>query len=60
VGAGIPGLTLSLNPATGVIKGSFADPENAPIKGIVFQEQTNAAGFFLGGTNSGLFLLSPP
>ena len=64
IGSGeIPGLTLSLNPATGVIKGSFADSAatgSAPIKGVVFQEQTNAGGFFLSGTNSGSFLLTPP
>jgi hypothetical protein len=61
---GIPKLTLDLNPATGVIKGGFADPAaakgNATIKGVVFQQQTNAAGFFLGSTNSGSFLLTPP
>jgi hypothetical protein len=62
-GEGIPGLTLSLNPATGVIRGGFTDPaatEPARIKGVVFQEQTNAGGFFLGGANSGSFLLTPP
>ena len=62
-GAEIPGLTLSLNPATGVIKGSFADPAATgatPIKGVVFQQQTNAAGFFLGPANSGSFLLTHP
>jgi len=62
-GAGISGLTLSLSPSTGVIKGSFTDPvtqASAPIKGVVFQEQTNAAGFFLGGATSGKFLLTPP
>ncbi len=62
-GEGIPGLTLSVNPATGVIRGSFTDPVTSattPIKGLVFQDQTNAGGFFLGGTNSGLFLLTPP
>jgi hypothetical protein len=60
---GISGLTLSLNPATGVIRGGFADPAAAtgvaPIKGVVFQEQTNAGGFFHSGANSGSFLLKP-
>jgi len=32
----------------------------ALIKGIVFQEQTNAGGFFPGATNSGNFLLTHP
>ena len=61
-GAGISGLTLSLNPATGVIKGSFAGPAAGavPIKGVVLQEQTNAGGFFPGAPNSGTFLLTPP
>jgi hypothetical protein len=61
-GSGIPGLTLNLSPSTGQIHGTFADPsQRAPvqIKGILLQDQTNAAGFFLGPTNSGLFLLTP-
>jgi hypothetical protein len=61
-GAGIPGLTLSVNPATGLIRGGFSDPSlktAAPIKGVVFQDQINGAGFFLGLTNSGSFLLTP-
>jgi hypothetical protein len=62
-GGGISGLSLTLNPATGVIKGRFADPvttEPDQIKGVVFQEQTNAGGFFLGATNTGNFLLTHP
>jgi hypothetical protein len=62
-GGGISGLTLSLNPATGVIRGGFAGPaatRSTPIKGVIFQEQTNAGGFFPGATNSGTFLLTPP
>jgi hypothetical protein len=58
-GGGIPALSLRLAPSTGVIRGSFSDPA-APIRGIIFQDQTNTAGFFLSGTNSGLFLLTPP
>ena len=59
-GSGIPGLALSLNPATGVIKGAFSNPSSTPIKGVILQEQTNAAGFILSGTNNGFFLLTPP
>lgn len=62
-GSGIPGLALSLNPATGLIRGSFTDPvtsATALIKGILFQDQTNAGGFFLTRTNAGNFLLTPP
>jgi hypothetical protein len=61
-GGGILGLTLSLNPGSGVLKGSFTGPAAtapAPIKGILLQQQTNAAGFFINGTNSGTFLLTP-
>jgi hypothetical protein len=62
-GSEIPGLILNLNPASGVIRGSFDDPAASgatPIKGVVFQDQTNAGGFFRGTTNSGSFLLTPP
>ncbi|MGP8200891.1 MAG: protease pro-enzyme activation domain-containing protein [Limisphaerales bacterium] len=62
VAGDISGLTLSLNPGTGVIKGSFGDPAAAkgvaPIKGVVFQAQTNAAGFFIGADGSGNFILT--
>jgi len=64
VGGDISGLNLSLNPGTGIIKGSFADPAAAtgvaPIKGVVFQAQTNAGGFFIDATSSGSFILTPP
>ncbi|MGD0814005.1 MAG: protease pro-enzyme activation domain-containing protein [Verrucomicrobiota bacterium] len=64
VGGDISGLTLSLAPATGVIKGSFSDPAAAtgvePIKGVVFQAQTNAAGFFIGAGGRGSFILTQP
>jgi len=62
-GTGIPGLTLTLSPSyTGVIKGSFTDPATgvaAPIKGVAFPGDDSADGFFLSGTNSGNFLLTP-
>lgn len=62
-GGGIPDLTLTFTPSTGVIKGGFIDPTTqtpSAIKGMVFQAQSNAAGFFLSGTNGGLFYLTPP
>jgi hypothetical protein len=62
-GGGIPRLALGLNTSTGVITGSFSNQvthATTPIKGVVFQEQTNAGGFFLGASNSGTFLLTPP
>ncbi len=61
-GSGIPGLSLKLTPATGVISGGFSDPTvtgSAPVKGILFPAQTNGVGFFIGATNSGTFLLTP-
>jgi hypothetical protein len=62
-GGNISGLNLRLAPAKGLIHGNFADPAaTAPalIQGVVFQDQTNAAGYFVSGTNAGLFLLTPP
>jgi hypothetical protein len=62
-GAGISKLTLSVVPATGLISGSFLDPATGlatPISGIVLQQPTNAAGFFLSTNATGLFQLLPP
>ncbi len=61
-GAGIPKLTLSVVPSTGVISGSFLDPLTrltTPIKGVVLQQQTNAAGFFATTNATGTFILTP-
>ncbi len=58
----ISNLTLSVMPGTGVISGSFIDPEThlkAAIKGVVLQRQSNAAGFFLGTNATGSFQLTP-
>jgi hypothetical protein len=62
-GTGIPGLALSINPSTGVVAGSFKDPATsraAAIKGVVWQQQTNAGGFFLSTGAAGNFLLTQP
>jgi len=59
---GIPKLMLSVSPGTGVISGSFMDPSTrltTPIKGVVLQQQTNAAGFFEGTNATGKFVLTP-
>jgi hypothetical protein len=61
-GAGIPKLTLSVVPSTGVVSGSFLDPLTllaTPIKGVVLQQQTNAAGFFVSTNATGTFILTP-
>jgi len=62
-GPGIPRLKLSVNPSTGVLSGSFEDMvtgRTASIKGVVFQQQTNAAGFFLSTNATGSLLVTPP
>jgi hypothetical protein len=62
-GPGVPKLTLSLVPSTGLISGSFSDPVtrlSTTIKGIVFQQQTTAGGFFLGTNATGAFGLGVP
>jgi hypothetical protein len=51
-----------VSPGTGVISGSFMDPSTrltTPIKGVVLQQQTNAAGFFEGTNATGKFVLTP-
>ena len=57
-------LALTINKTTGAITGSFANPSNPKqsikINGILFQNQTNAAGYFLGTNQSGAFLLEKP
>jgi hypothetical protein len=56
-------LTLSVAPATGVMSGSFLDPQTkltTPLKGVVLQEQGNAAGFFLSAGETGSFMLTVP
>ncbi|MGO8700860.1 MAG: S8 family serine peptidase [Limisphaerales bacterium] len=62
-GTGVSGLALSINPSTGVVTGSFKDPatgRTAAIKGVVFQQQTNAGGFFIGTGATGNFSLTQP
>jgi hypothetical protein len=56
-------LMLKTNKTTGVISGSFANPENPKqtikINGVILQGQTNAQGYFLGTNQSGTFTLDP-
>jgi hypothetical protein len=55
-------LTLTIKTA-GLITGSFADPSNPnqtiTVNGVLLQNETNAAGYFLGTHQSGAFLLMP-
>jgi hypothetical protein len=60
--AGIPKLTLSAAPGTGVVNGSFLDPLTGlptTLKGAVLQQQGFAAGFFLSTNATGSFYLHP-
>jgi hypothetical protein len=54
-------LTLTINKTTGRISGTFANPSNAKqpitINGVLLQDRTNAAGYFLGSNRSGTFML---
>jgi hypothetical protein len=57
-------LTLTITNSSGLIGGSFANPSNPQqtiqIGGVLLQNQTNAAGYFLGTNQSGSFLLQGP
>jgi len=62
-GPGIASLTLSVAASTGILNGTFLDPATGlatPIRGVVLQQQTNAAGYFLSTNATGLFQLTPP
>jgi hypothetical protein len=56
---------LKTNKTTGVISGSFANPDEPQktikVNGVILQGQTNAAGYFLGtNQSSGAFTLGLP
>ncbi len=57
-------LRLSITKTNGVISGTFANPSNTKqtikVNGVILQGQTNAAGYFLGTNESGMFLLDKP
>ena len=57
-------LALTINKTTGAISGTFANPSNPKqsikVNGVLLQNQTNAAGYFLGTSQSGAFLLEKP
>jgi hypothetical protein len=56
-------LALRINKSTGVIRGTFVNPSNSSqtikVNGVLLQNGTNAAGYFLGADQSGAFMLSP-
>ena len=56
-------LQLALKPKNGIVSGTFRQPgstRDIPLRGVVLQAQSRAAGFFLGGSESGFFRLAPP
>ncbi len=51
---------LKLNPANGLLSGSFLNPitgRRTPVKGVVLQDQNAGCGYFLGTSQSGSILL---
>ncbi len=53
-------LTLSLSPSTGVLTGSFVNPDThaaTPIKGVTLQQQNSAAGFFVSTNATGTVVI---
>ena len=60
--ASISKLTLSVAPSTGVIYGTFLDPQTSlttTIRGAVLQQQGYAAGFFVSTNATGSLFLEP-
>jgi hypothetical protein len=61
-GPGAGNLSLTVVPSTGLIGGSFLNPATraaSAVKGVVFQQLTNAGGFFLGTNTTGSFVIVP-
>ena len=60
--AGSDRLKVTITPSTGAFKGSFYYPDNSKVsfRGVVFQDQTMGAGFFLGPDGSGTVNLRTP
>lgn len=56
-------LRLTITKATGIISGTLANPTNQhltiKINGIILQDNTNAAGYFLENGQSGAFSITP-
>jgi hypothetical protein len=54
-------LAVKLNNTTGAVTGTFANPSNPKqilkLNGVLLQNQTDAAGYFLGTNQSGAFRL---
>ena len=60
--AAIQGFNFTINPANGVFRGRFVDPASKQprqFRGVLLQNQSEAAGFFLGTTESGAIEIAP-
>ncbi|HWD20939.1 MAG TPA: S8 family serine peptidase [Verrucomicrobiae bacterium] len=58
----IPGLSLAVNPLTGLLTGRFSNPNTRTpetLRGVVFQGATNGGGFFRDVNGSGSFSVTP-
>jgi len=55
-------VNLSFSPVTGVLNGSVIDPDTKrplPVHGIALQKLNRAAGYFIGGGQSGQVAVTP-
>ncbi|HZM01640.1 MAG TPA: hypothetical protein VFC44_01335 [Candidatus Saccharimonadales bacterium] len=53
---------LRLNPANGVLAGTFLDPatrRTTTLRGVILQSQATAGGFFVSGASSGQIIIGP-
>ena len=59
---GADAVALTVNPANGVVRGSFIHPntqELMTLRGVVDQRYNTVNGFFLNGENAGTLLITP-
>jgi uncharacterized protein YkwD len=57
---GLPDVTLSINPTSGAVTGSFVMPDGKvtrSVRGVIFQKQKSAFGYFRGLNQCGYFSL---
>lgn len=61
VAPGLPAVTLSINPVSGAVSGSFVLPDGTVtrgVRGVVIQKQQSAFGYFRGLNQCGYFSLT--
>jgi hypothetical protein len=57
---GLPDVTLTINPISGVVSGTFIMPNgtvSSPVRGVITQKQQSAFGYFRGVNQCGYFSL---